>query len=79
MSESNLRDILCRGRSVSFNYCDRRYVVTTIPMGFRYEYAFGEDRGRKVTSVDLTDLYYRRDYGVSLCEMLQLGSNITTY
>jgi hypothetical protein len=71
MDPSYLKDLLCRGREVEFDYGSQRYTVKLVDFRSTTEYAFGKKWGDKITSDIFDGILYRRDYGRSLYEMIR--------
>ena len=70
MDPSYLKDLLCRGREVEFEYYAKRYVVSRVEYPSMYEYAFGPKWGTKYTSKYFEDILYRNYFGDTLSTML---------
>lgn len=71
MDSSYLKDLLWRGREVQFYYGAKKYIVKLVNYRSTTEYAFGPEFGNKITSDYFDDIWYRRDYGANLGEMLR--------
>ncbi len=79
MNTGYLKDLLWTGHEVEFEYEANRYTVKLINYRSTTEYAFGKKWGNKITSDYFDDILYRRDYGVSLNEMLNEISSSDVY
>lgn len=79
MDSSYLKDLLWQGREVEFDYGMNTYVVKLIDYRSTTEFSFGPKWGKKITSYFFDDIFYRREYGASLCEMLRDASSIRSY
>ena len=79
MTESNLKSLLWSGKQIEFDFNLRRYTVKLVHYAFNDEYAFGEKYGRKTTSSYFDDIYFMRENGYSLAEMLSRVSSSQIY
>jgi len=79
MNASYLKDLLWTGHEVEFDYETHRYTIKLINYRSTTEYAFGRKWGDKITSDYFDGILYRRDYGVSLYDMLNEISSSDVY